>query len=335
MTRQQQQYHTQWSTELQEPQQASPLARDKPPPVIEITGATACSGKTQMLYHLVSISLLPVQYRDMADFGKGHAVILLDISSKFSILRLYNVMYHLVSSVCSTNSFALPDAEMSSLISDSLTHLHIFRPQESSSLQATLDSIPSYLLNQHSLHVSANRPLGLMVINDLSAFLWQDRLDADEKSDPLTTAPKEKANNGLLHQRYRSLVSSLRHGQKLFSCTIVATNWGLAPMTSVANHRGLRPHLPSVWDNFCTVRLIVERDRVPRFGPGMSAEEAANERQQRWGAVEQSGFSARINWWGSENWRDEVREGLRGLGGGASIHFKVTNMGIVVQDSED
>ena len=67
----------------------------------------------------------------------------------------------------------------------------------------------------------------------------------------------------------------------------------------------------------------------------MSAEEAANERQQRWGAVEQSGFSGRINWWGSENWRDEIREGLGGLGRGASIHFKATNMGLLVQDSQD
>lgn len=300
-----------------------------------MTGATACSGKTQMLYHLVSISLLPVQYRDMADFGKGYAVVLLDLSSKFSVLRLYNVMYHNVSSFCSINSFTLPDAEISSLVSDSLTHLHIFRPQESSSLQATLDSIPSYLLTQHSLNVSANRPLGLMAMNDLSAFLWQDRLDADEESDPSVTNRKEKANNSILFQRYRSLVSSLRHIQKLFSCTIVATNWGLAPPTSVANHRGLRPHLPSVWNNFCTVKLIIERDRVPKFGPGISAEEAANERQQRWDAVEQSGFSGRINWWGSENWRDEVKQGLEDLGRGGSFHFKVTNMGIIVENSED
>lgn len=335
ITRQQQQYHTQWSTELQEPQQASPLAKDKPPLVIEITGATACSGKTQLLYHLISISLLPLQYRDEADFGKGYAVILLDISSRFSILRLYNVIYDRVSSICSTLSFALPHAEISSLITDSLMHLHVFRPQESSSLQATLDSIPSYLLNQYPLHVSANRPLGLIGINDLGAFLWQDRLDADEESHLSTTTSKEKANSSLLLQRYRGLVSSLRQIQQLFSCTIVATNWGFAPTTSVANHRSLRPHLPSVWNNFCTVKLIIERDRVPNFGPGISAEEAANERQQRWGAVEQSGFSGRINWWGSENWRDEVREGLRSLKRGGSFQFKVTNMGIIVDDSED
>lgn len=280
------------------------------------------------------MSLLPVQYRDMADFGKGHAVILLDLSSKLSILRLYNVMYDRVSSICSANSFTLPHADLSSLVSDSLMHLHVFRPQESSSFQATLDSIPAYLLNQNPLHVSTNRPLGLMGINDISAFLWQDRLDADE-SHLSTTTSKERANNILLLQRYRSLVSLLRQIQQLFSCTIVATNWGFAPTTSVANHRSLRPHLPSVWNNFCTVKLIIERDRVPKFGPGISAEEAANERQQRWGAVEQSGFSGRINWWGSENWRDEVREGLGSLKRGGSFQFKVTSMGVIVDDNED
>ena len=313
----------------------SPLAKDKPPLVIEVTGATACSGKTQLLYHLISISLLPVQYRDMAEFGKGYAVVLLDLSSRFSILRLYDVMYDRVSSICSTNSFTLSHEDLSSLISDSLMHLHVFRPQESSSLQATLDSITPYLLNRHPLHVSANRPLGLVGINDLSAFLWQDRLDGDEDSYLSTTTSKEKANSSLLLQRYRSLVSSLRQIQQVFSCTIVATNWGLAPTISVANRRSLRPHLPSVWNNFCTVRIIIERDRVPKFGPGISAEEAANEKQQRWGAVEQSGFSGRINWWGNENWRDEVREGLVSLKRGGSFQFKVTNMGIIVDDSED
>ena len=271
----------------------------------------------------------------MADFGKGYAVALLDLSSKFSVLRLYKVMYDRISSICFRKSSEIPHAESSSMISDSLAHLHVFRPQESISLQATLDSIPSYLMTQHSLHVSANRPLGLIAINDLSAFLWQDRLDADEESDPSVTIRMDKANNSLLLQRYRSLVSSLRHIQQLFSCTIVATNWGFAPISSVANHRALRPHLPSVWNNFCTIKIILERDKVPKFGPGMSAEEAANERQQRWGAVEQSGFSGRINWWGSENWRDEVREGLGSLDRGGSFHFKITDMGIIVEDSED
>jgi hypothetical protein len=311
-----------------------PISREKPPPVIEITGATACSGKTQLLYHIVSISLLPSNYKDIFPFGKGHAVVLFDLSNKFSILRLRDIMHGRVSSICSMGSLKIPSQELSSMISECLIHLHIFRPQESSSFISTLNGLSSYLLAQPPTHLSTNRPLGILAINDLSSFLWQDRLDADEEPGLSTNNLKEKANNSLLLQRYRTLVLSLRHMQRLFSCTIVATNRGLTPITSVASHRALRPQLPSIWNNFCTAKVVVERVRVPKFGPGMSAEEAATEKEQRWEAVEKSGFAGWVNWWRSEDWKEEVREGLRTLERGGSFLFQVLEEGIVVADND-
>ena len=145
----------------------------------------------------------------------------------------------------------------------------------------------------------------------------------------------EKANNTLFLQRYRSLISSLRHLQHLFSCTIVATNWGLAPITSVAGHQALRPHLPSVWNNFCTAKIVVEKDRVSKFEPGLSSEEAKKEGMQRWEAVEKSGFSGWINWWGNEEWREGVREGVRELKNEGGFSFKVTRDGIIVDQDGD
>ena len=257
-------------------------------------------------------------------------MVLLDLSGRFSVLRLQHLMHIHIASLCSTSSFALPEQEISSLVSDSFSHLHIFRPQSSSSFLATLTSLPSFLLSQPSTHLSANRPLGLLAINDLSAFLWQDRLEADEETDLPVSNHTEKANNTLFLERYRSVISSLRHIQHLFSCTIVATNWGLAPVTLVAGHPALRPHLPSVWNNFCTVKVVVERNRVSKFGPGLSAEEAKREGVQRWEAVEKSGFCGWINWWGTEGWREEVREGVRGLKGGGGFSFRVTGDGIMV-----
>ncbi len=331
-TRQQQQYHTQsgeWSTEHQN----FHSTREKPLPIIEITGATACSGKTQMLCYLVSMSLLPQQYNEIPLGGKGYAVVLLDLSSKFSILRLHHLMRELVSS-CSTPS-ALPEDEISSLISESLTHLHVFRPHSTPSLLATLSTLTSYLLKQLPAHFSSNRPVGLLSINDLSAFLWQDRLDADEEAGPYTSNNAEKANNSLLLQRYRALVSSLRHIQHQFSCTVVATNWSLSPATTAAGHRALRPHLPSVWNNFCTLKVVVEKDRVKKFGPGMSVEEAAKQAGQRWEAAERSAFSGWANWWESEKWREEVREGVRNLEREGCFSFKVTEKGVLPEEDKD
>jgi len=43
------------------------------------------------------------------------------------------------------------------------------------------------------------------------------------------------------------------------------------------------------------------------------------EQHQRWEAVVKSGFSGRVNWWGAEGWREEVRGavgGWEGRGGG-------------------
>lgn len=330
--RQQQHYQTQWPAQQEGP---APLPREKPLPVIEITDAAACSGKTQLLHQIISLSLLPADHKDVLINGKGNAVVLLDLSGRFSILRLHHVMHSHISSVSSTSALGMLESEISSLVSDSFTHLHIFRPQSSSSLLATLASLPSLLLSSPSIHFSANRPLGLLAINDLSAFLWQDRLDADEESRLPASNHAEKANNTLFLERYRNLISSLRQIQQIFSCTIVATNWGLAPVTSVAGHPALRPHLPSLWNNFCTVKVVVERDRVSKFGPGLSAEEAKREGVQRWEAVEKSGFSGWINWWGNEGWREEVREGIRRLKSGGGFSFRVTGDGILVDNDGD
>lgn len=332
LTRQQQQlHHTQWSTQHQAP---SP-AREKILPVIEITGATACSGKTQILYHLVSLALLPAEYNGQSTLGKGHAVVLLDLSSKFSILCLYYVMQNLVSSSCSIIPSTLGEQQEAALITDSLTHLHIFRPQSSSSVLATLSAVSTYLLAQPSAHFSTNRPLGLLALNDLSSFLWQDRLDADEEAGIPTKMYAEKANNSVLLQRYRTLVSILRDIQHRFSCTIAATNWGLSLATSKGGHRALRPSLPSVWNNFCTVNVVVERDRIKKFGSGMSVEEALKEGSQRWEAVERSGFFGWVNWWGSEGWKEEVREGVKGLEMEGCFPFRVIEKGLEFGDDEN
>ena len=325
-TRQQQHYQTHWSIQQARP---APLPREKPPPVIEITDATACSGKTQLLYLLVSISLLPAEHKDVIIDGKGNAVVLIDLSGRFSVLRLHDVMHSYVSSICSASSSVLPEQEISSLVSDSFSHLHIFHPQSSSSLLATLASLPSFLLSSPSLHLSASRCLGLLAINDLSAFLWQDRLDADEGTALPASNRAEKANSTLFLERYRNLISSLRHMQYLFSCIVIATNWGLAPVTSIAGTPALRPHLPSLWSNFCTMKIVVEKDKVSKFGPGLSAEEAKMEAVQRWDAVKKSGFSGWVNWWGHERWREEVREGLKGE---RRFSFKVAGDEITVDD---
>lgn len=74
----------------------------------------------------------------------------------------------------------------------------------------------------------------------------------------------------------------------------------------------IRPHLPAAWTNFVTLRLVVERERVVKFAPGLSIEEAESEREERREAVSKSRFLGWINWWGADGWNEGVREGLKG-----------------------
>ena len=89
-----------------------------------------------------------------------------------------------------------------------------------------------------------------------------------------------------------------------------------------------------MWNNFCTVKVVVERDRVPKFGPGRSAEEASKEKRAEVGSSGEKWLFGMGQLVGGEDWREEVREGVRGLKRGGSFSFKVTEKGIVVNDND-
>ena len=241
---------------------------------------------------------------------------------------------HVVSSLKEI-SFTPSTNMVASLINDAFVHLHVFRPLSILSLLVTIASLPSYLLSRPCTHLSANQVLGLVAIKDLSSFLWQDRLDAENEGALSATNDANKANENLLVRRYRELVTHLYHLQDVFSCTIIATSWGFSSTSSVMGQPALRPYLPAVWNNYCTFKVIVERDRVSKFAPGMSEEEASAEKAQRWEAVEKSGFSGWVDWWGSEGWREEVREAVKGLNGGGRFSFRVTNERVVFDEDND
>lgn len=250
-------------------------------------------------------------------------MVVLDLDNRFSVFRLQQIL----SSHLRSLEVPLQEEDIASLIHVSLQHLHIFRPQSLPSLLATIESLSTYLFNTNS-HFSANRAVGLVALNGLSAYLWQDRLNAEEAGLVDSTVEREKDETFV--QKYRDLVAALRRAQQTLECAIIATNWGLASVQYIAGHPALRPHLPSIWANFCTLRLVVERNTVSKFGPGMSAEEAAKEGLQRQEAVDKSGFSCWVNWWASDRWKDEIREELNGMGKRGAFSFRIKGEGVVV-----
>ncbi|KAI9699828.1 MAG: hypothetical protein M1836_002863 [Candelina mexicana] len=255
------------------------------------------------------------------------------MDGRFNVLRLRQVMRQYIQQQPdfghrSVNLYS--DVELDVLLIAALHHVHIFRPQSSASLLATVESLPYHLLSS-TAHISQNRCLQALLLDSASAFFWQDRM-ADDQFDALADGKDAEQEPGRKTsvQTWQSLVHALRSVQSTFQCTIVSTNWGLfntAPSrqqqqyTSQLIIPSIRPHLPPVWTSFCTLRIVVQRDKVKQFAPEMSLSGAATENDQRLVAERQAGFSGWIDEWDGEGWSTEIRERLRmvkGLGASGS-----------------
>jgi len=279
-----------------------------------------------LLYHLVATSLYAPAPDGNTPNPEAGAVIWIDTDSRFDIHRLQTILR---TRVLEHDD----DLELSArgntdnIIETSLQHLHIFRPQSSSTLIATLQSIPSYLFSLHK-HYSGGRHLQLLIISNISAFFHQDRLDSDIARDgPPSEAPgtTTQAPSNLYTQRYRDIVGALREIQTTFSCTIVAGNISLSPLQLSSLDPTHRPHLPGVWNSFCAVKISVTRKIVPKFGPSLSAEEAMLDAEARRQAVERSGFWGWVDPWGCEAWETGTREAVERKGG---FKFQVDWLGV-------
>lgn len=243
------------------------------------------------------------------------------------------------SSSSSSSSPRLSHTEIHSLIHTSLHHLDVFTPHSSTSVLDTLSSLPSYLLTEPFAHFSARRRISNLILNDLSAFIWQDRLEEMNAASFSLNSTNEQSSNYQInkspassmpvHQYYRLLTSSLRSIQSLFCCKIIATSSSLATPTlftntnSNANNNNnnitLRPYLPAIWTNFRTVQLILQRPPPLKFRRGISAHEAESKRNESTDeAGRTNGYEgdqqihiAKVNWWESDSWKEDVRIGVR------------------------
>ncbi|MCJ1482154.1 hypothetical protein MMC06_002316 [Schaereria dolodes] len=221
----------------------------------------------------------------------------------------------------------LHDSTVHECLISCLQHLHIFRPQSSGALIATLESVPTYLFDQDR-HYSSTKHLQVVVLDSLSAFLWQDRIDEDRKRlDIASTIATTYQTDSTFLQKYHHLVERLTHIQRTFDCAILTSSWSLSSVARTADGPSVRPHLPAIWNNFCAVQIVVERDIIAKFELSISAEEALREGPQRLKAVQENRFKARLNHWGVDGWSDEILQKMRGLGKDREFSFQTVQNG--------
>ncbi|KAE8329378.1 hypothetical protein BDV39DRAFT_47382 [Aspergillus sergii] len=323
-------------------------------PVVEISSTSSGAGKTQTLYYLTAIAILPSEFHGVK-LGRGSAVVFIDTDGRFDAERLLTVARGIVhkkfktrnEKTDSTTTEGVPvytQEDLNTLLVTSLQHVHVFRPQSSAALLSTLQSMDKYLFDL-TCHFSSARPLHAIVIDSASAFFWQDKLhdevarteDIGRPYEEIESDRREK-KSFYLFDMYADLVAELKRLQRLFSCAVVYTTiaWSGRSMPGqmstfgpsgpfplfdpsdvpVSRTPSFRSSLPGPWGVFPTLRLVVQRDVVRPFLPAMTAHEAQREAPMRQEAVLRGRFVGWVNGWGREDWPRRVVEGLDEMDGG-------------------
>ncbi|GIJ88051.1 hypothetical protein Asppvi_006967 [Aspergillus pseudoviridinutans] len=337
-------------------------------PVIEISSVSSAAGKTHLLYYLTAIAVLPSTINGIRVDGRASAVAFIDADGRFDSERLRTVACGLIDKKLkahsSTGSGESPEAlipppllateELESIIVASLQHVHVFRPQSSASLLATLESLQAYLLDI-SRHYSSHRPLHAIFIDSATAFFWQDKLHdevarTENIGRPVAEVQHERKQKRIffLSDLYAELVQNLKNLQRYFGCIVAYTCntlngrsvtgyqshsqstqqqsgpfdlYNPANVTAPRSMPSFRCPLPAPWGTFATLRLVVRRDAVRPFPPMMTARDAQRDAIMRQNVVLEGRFLGWVNEWEREEWPRRFVDGLKDRNGGVfSFH---------------
>ncbi|KAJ5815808.1 hypothetical protein N7447_008041 [Penicillium robsamsonii] len=314
-------------------------------PIVEIASSLSASGKSQLLYYLTALAILPRKFGDISVSGREAAVVFIDTDNRFDAERLRTVARGILQHRGLSAQPGETADHLESLLVSSLQHVHVFRPQSSSALLATIHTLDSYLFDL-SRHRSASRPLQMIAIDSVTAFFWQDRL-RDEvarieeigRPQPEIDSDREQKNRFHLSDLYTEVVRELKGIQSQFQCAIVYTATvsggrasGLGPYDhSQARVPSLRPALPAPWGTFPTLRLIVHRSSVRPFPPSMATHAAVKDASSRQSVVQQGKISACVNAWGRGEWPRRIVEAIEANSGG-SFSFYIRDSGVEMTD---
>ncbi|KAF2155104.1 hypothetical protein K461DRAFT_291989 [Myriangium duriaei CBS 260.36] len=303
------------------------------PLCVEIASSQVGDGKTQLLYYLITIALLPASLSGLYLGGRQSAVLYFNCDGDFSIARLVKVMEHYVTNCIGTQpegfSSGTPSkADLTDMTDHALQHLHVFSPQSMTSLIRTVELLPHYVYDP-SRHTSMHRRIHSIILDSATAFYWADRNDMETANVPSTIEEsghglRTKAESG--YSRLRSLLSSL--GRE-FACPIVYTAGNIFHKTSGGPFRALATSLPKSWLSFPTVRLIIRRSEIRGLPTAISAEEAEREARDRNEAVSQGIFALTINEEYSEDWPVEVRNEIYNTGR-VRIPVRIMTEGVII-----
>ncbi|KAL4796291.1 hypothetical protein BDV19DRAFT_141621 [Aspergillus venezuelensis] len=318
-------------------------------PVLELSSTSSAAGKSEVLYHLCALAVLPSEFNGTT-LGFGSAAVFIDADGRFDAERLHTISRGIVQSKLQAEDGT---EAIEVVIHASLQQVHVFRPQSSSAFLATLQSLDKYLLDT-SRHISSDRPVKAIFIDSATAFLWQDRIQeeiarTEEIGRSAAEVERERLERGTFHiaDLYADIVTALKRLQHIFDCAVIYTTTSFSsrqaantnssvpygsynPLDTALTGPAFRTPLPPPWGVFPTLRLVLQRDTVRPFPPGVTASEAKNDAPMRQEIVMRGGFSGSVNGWGREDWHMRILEELKRRGGG-TFGFRVGKQGVAFE----
>lgn len=330
---------------------SQPALHTRTGPVLEISSTSSAAGKSQTLYYLVALTVLPHEFEGISVGGFGSAAVFLDNDGRFDAERLRVIARGIVQDKLVREgeppSGISVHESIGAMLYASLQHVHVFRPQSSPALLATIQSLDAYLFDL-SRHTSVDRPLRAICIDSATAFFWQDKLQdeiarTEDIGRSVAEIERERYQKESFHiaDLYSDIVTSLKRVQRIFDCNVVYTansSGKLAeraplpygsynPLDAALSGPSFRSPLPPPWGLFPTLRLVLQREVIRPFPPGVTVEEAQRDAPLRQEVVMRGEFLASVNGWGREDLPRRILEQLRRLRGG-QFTFKIGSQGL-------
>lgn len=272
------------------------------PVSVELTSRDSAAGKTTLLYCLSAVATLP-----KAVGGQESAVVYIDNDGRFSAARLVQIMDDYIRRLQSATTGVEPEFDIENktkptsrqLTHEALNHTYVFRPQSSTELISTLDSVAAFLLDR-TKHSSIHRPLGLVIIDSATAFYWQDRFDRDmaRLANPVVPGPGPGPGHSQTKAKANEILERLQALQTQFGCAVAfsTSSTAAAPppfsiskatcsLDSPAPAPAPTSPVVSPWTLFATLTLTMSRAPVPRFAAQMPLDECQRDADKRFAAV--------------------------------------------------
>lgn len=213
-------------------------------------------------------------------------------TSPINIPRLSQILLHHLLTLCPT----LSPTEAQPLIITALSHIHIYQPTSTSSLLATISSLPSYFFS--TSNTSKDRRLGGIFISTPSAYFWEDKVQV--VTSAATSASASASKTG----KFAALAMVLRRVGALLQTPVFYTTSHLSASSASSSTDpvtwALPPALPSPFSTLPTLRLIISRGAIKGFSKEVDAETAFRQTEARATATRNSSFGVRVNQWGNE-----------------------------------